>query len=244
MKNHHVISGISLLLLAVAVSNNCLAAEKDVNDGSWKGNVELGIVNTTGNTKTKTTNLKAKVETEREKWRHVINLDALKSSDQGVSTAERYMLSGQSSFKMGKKNFFFALVSYEDDRFSGYDYRVTESIGYGRRVIADPSLTLDLEIGPGLRQSKLETGDTSDETMVRGAAKLAWAISKTSKFTEDLSTDVGEDVTITKSVTGLSAQVNGSLATKLTYTIKNTSDVPVGVEKTDTETAVTLVYNF
>lgn len=241
MKKHNLISAI--FLLALAASNSCFA-EEEVNDGSWTGNAELGIVNTTGNTETETISAKAKAETEREKWRHTINFEALNSSDQNVSTAERYMLSGQSSYKMGKKNFFFVLVSYEDDRFSGYDYRITESIGYGRRVIGEPDLTLDLEIGPGARQSKLDNGDNQDEMMVRGAAKLAWEISKTSKFSEDFSTDVGEDVTITKSVTALSAQVNGSLATKITYTIKNTSDVPVGVEKTDTETAVTLVYSF
>jgi len=57
--------------------------------------------------------------------------------------------------------------------------------------------------------------------------------------------DVGEDTTVTKSVTALTAQINGSLATKITYTIKNTSDVPTDdIEKTDTETAVTLVYSF
>jgi putative salt-induced outer membrane protein len=232
-----------LVLLATAVSST-IHAEDKVADEGWGGSAELGIVNTTGNTETETISAKAKAETEREKWRHTINFEALNSSDQNVSTAERYFLSGQSSYKIGKKNFFFVLVSYEDDRFSGYDYRVTESIGYGRRVIAEPGLTLDLEIGPGARQSKLDSGASEDELMVRGAAKLAWKISKTSKFSEDFSTDVGEDVTITKSVTALSAQVNSSLATKITYTIKNTSDVPAGVEKTDTETAVTLVYSF
>jgi putative salt-induced outer membrane protein len=243
MKSRKRISIAPFLLLTVAAVSSCLA-EEEVNDGSWKGNAELGIVNTTGNTETETISAKAKAETEREKWRHTINFEALNSSDQNATTAERYFLSGQSSYKMGKKNFFFVLLSYEDDRFSGYDYRVTESIGYGRRVIGEPDLTLDLEIGPGARQSKLESGGSEDELLVRGAAKLAWKISKTSKFSEDFSTEVGEDVTVTKSVTGLSAQINGSLATKITYTIKNTSDVPVGVKKTDTETAVTLVYSF
>ena len=238
-----------MMLGALAISATTMGhaettvPETAVMTPTWKANVEIGFVKTGGNTKTETLNAKAKAETEREKWRHTINLEALNSSDQTVSTAERYMISGQSSFKMGAKNFFFVLASYEDDRFSGYDYRVLESIGYGRRVLGDPALTLDLEIGPGARQSKLDSGVNEDELMVRGAAKLMWQVSPTSKFTEDLSTDVGEDVTITKSVTALSAKINGSLSTKLTYTIKNTSDVPVGFEKTDSEMAVTLVYD-
>ena len=238
-----------MILGALAISATATSyAETTVPDAAmsgatWKGNVEIGFVMTTGNTETETLNAKAKAETDREKWRHTINLEALNSSDQSVSTAERYMLSGQSSYKMGAKNFFFALVSYEDDRFSGYDYRVTESIGYGRRVLGEPALTLDLEIGPGARQSKLDSGKSEDELMARGAAKLMWKVSNTSKFTEDLTTEVGEDVTVTKSVTALSAKVNGSLSTKLSYTIKNTSDVPPGFHKTDSEMAVTLVFD-
>lgn len=231
------------LFLAATVSTNSVAETKAKN-GEWKGNVELGIVNTTGNTETETVNAKAKAETEREKWRHTITFESLTSSDQGTSTAERYVINGQSDYKFSAHNYFFALINYEDDSFSGYDYRISEALGYGRRVIDDPTLTLGLEIGPGARQSKLETGGSENETTVRGAAKLMWKIAETSTFTEDLGTDVGEDVTITKSVTALTAQVNGSLATKITYTIKNTSDVPVGVEKTDTETSVTLVYSF
>jgi putative salt-induced outer membrane protein len=236
---------LGALVLSISTTTYAETAVSDASvlDTRWKGNVEIGFVRTAGNTETETLNAKAKAETEREKWRHTINLEALNSSDQKVATAERYMLSGQSSFKMGAKNFFYALASYEDDRFSGYDYRVTESIGYGRRVIGEPTLTLDLEIGPGARQSRLDSGKTEDELLARGAAKLMWKVSDTSKFTEDFSTEVSKDVTITKSVTGLSAKVNGSLATKLTYTIKNTSDVPPGIEKTDSEMAVTLVFD-
>lgn len=243
MFDYRMLLGLFAISTTVTAFAETAIPDTTVSNPAWKGNVEIGFVMTDGNTETETLNAKAKAETEREKWRHTINLEALNSSDQNVSTAERYMLSGQSSYKMGPKNFFYGLVSYEDDRFSGYDYRVTESIGYGRRVIAEPVLTLDLEVGPGARQSKLDSGQTEDELLARGAAKLMWKVSKTSKFTEDLSTEVGEDVTVTKSVTGLSAKINGSLSTKLTYTVKNTSDVPPGIHKTDSEMAVTLVFD-
>ncbi len=243
MNNRHVLSGsVSLLLLAAVSAGN--AADPQVADGSWKGNVELGIVTTTGNTETETINAKAKAVTEREKWRHTVFIELLNSSNNGDTTAERYVVNGQSDYKFGEHNYLFVMVNYENARFSGYDYRVNEALGYGRRVISKTALTLDLEIGPGARQSKLDSGGNENELTLRGAAKLAWKISDTSTFTTDLNTDVGEDTTVTKSVTALTAQINGSLATKITYTIKNTSDVPPGIEKTDTETAVTLVYSF
>jgi len=243
MSHQHMLSGsVALLFLATVSAGN--AAESQVIDNSWKGNVELGVVTTTGNTETKTINAKAKTATERKSWRHTVIIESLNSSNESKTTAERYAINGQSDYKLDDQNYFFAMVNYENDRFSGYDYRISEALGYGRRVIGSPSLSLDLELGPGTRQSKQDTGDTENEFTVRGAAKLAWKIGDNSTFSQDLSTDKGEDTTISKSVTALSAQVNGSLATKITYTIKNTSDVPAGIKKTDTETAVTLVYAF
>ena len=233
----------ALHLAAMFAVSQTVAAEETEN-GLWKASAELGYVSTSGNTETTTVNSKAMTSTEREEWRHKIEITALKASDNIGTTAEKYGLTGQSDYKLTKPNYLFGMVNYENDKFSGFEYQVTEAIGYGRRVIDGTGLSLDLEIGPGARQSKLDTGESDSETIIRGAAKLDWAISKTSRFTEVLTIEDGEDVTISKSVTGLSSKINGSLSMKITYTYKNTSEVPVGVEETDTETAVTLVYGF
>jgi putative salt-induced outer membrane protein len=45
----------------------------------------------------------------------------------------------------------------EHDKFSGYDYQISQSIGVGRRLLAAERHKLDGEIGPGLRQSKPDT---------------------------------------------------------------------------------------
>lgn len=235
----------TLSILAVYLLGSANASAEEVADKSlWKASAELGYVSTSGNTDTETLNAKAKASTDRKNWRHVMEITALSSSDTDVKTAEKYTLMGQSDYKLEGANFLFGVITYENDKFSGYEYRVTEAIGYGRRVIEDTDLILDLEIGPGSRQSKLDSGETESEGIIRGAAKLDWTVSKTSKFSEVLTVEAGDDVTVTKSVTSLSSQINGSLSMKLTYTYKTTSEVPVGFDDTDTETAVTLVYNF
>ena len=213
-------------------------------ESTWKSSAELGIVNTTGNTETQTINAKAKTENERDKWRHSASIEALKTSDHGTVTAERYTVSGQTNYKYTKHSYSFVTATYEDARFTGYDYQINAAVGYGHRVTDTAVVKLDLEAGPGMRHTKLENGGTDEEGVLHAAAKLLWLISKTSEFTEDLVTDIGQDATITKSVSALKAQINGSLATKVTYTVKHTSEVPDGVKNTDTETAVTLVYSF
>lgn len=211
----------------------------------WEGGVEAGIVMTSGNTDTQNISAKAKVVNNRERWRHTGRLEALQSEDSNVTTAERYLASGKSDYKLNDVSYVFGTVDYEDDRFSGYDYRVTEVLGYGRRVLNTPTMTLELELGAGSRQSKLTaTGETDSEGLARLAGNYAWKISDSTTFSEELTVDVGEDTTITRSVTGLKSQIAGNLATKLTWTVKNTSDVPPGIDETDTETAIALVYSF
>lgn len=234
------------LLLPILLISGAAHAEDLVTtpESLWKASAELGYVATSGNTNTQTLNAKAMASNEREKWRHKVEVSALNASDKEVTTAEKYTFTGQSDYKLEKPNYLFGNIAYENDRFSGYEYRVSESIGYGRRVIDNTGLNLDLEIGPGARQSKLDDGTTQNEAMARAAARLNWAVSETSAFEEYILIESGEDVTVTKSVTSLSSQINGSLSMKVTYTYKYTSEVPVGIDDTDTETAITLVYNF
>jgi len=228
--------------LALSVWSNVSAEEKS----PWEAEIELGIINTTGNTESQTISSKAMGEYNVERWRHKANLESLVSSDTSGTSAERYLIAEKSDYKFtGDIAYVFTQVDYEADRFSGYNYRSTIALGYGRKLIKQDNLNLEAEIGGGYRQSEISTNsDISEETLSRAAANLKWKITSHSSFRESVSVDIGSDATITKSVTALKSQVNGNLATKLTYTVKNTSDVPVGIEKTDTETAFTLVYNF
>lgn len=210
----------------------------------WKGDAELGIVNTTGNTDTTTIKSKIAATRDNKPWRHSILFESLSAEDNDTTTAERYMLGGKSDYKYSKFNYWYIGIRYEDDRFSGYDYQVTESVGYGRRLIENTDLTLDTETGPGAKQSKLETGENEDEFLWRVAGKLWWKISPHSEFTQSLSIEAGEDDTVSRSDTGLKSQIADRLAMKLSYSVKHSSDVPEGTKNTDTETIVTIVYSF
>jgi len=210
----------------------------------WKGEAELGMVITDGNTETQNISAKMDLNDEQENWRHNIHAEALNASADDIRSAEKYTLSGKTSYKFNEFDSAFLVGTYDDDRFSGFDYQVSLAAGYGRRLINSDDQTLDVEIGPGYRINELDNGDSVDEGLVRVGAKYFLALSKTSNFQQSLFSEIGEEITITKSITSVKAQINGSLAMKASLTIKNTSEVPEGTEETDTETAVTLVYAF
>ena len=212
---------------------------------AWSGSAELGATSTSGNTDTRNVNAKAEVLYELDRWRHTLNGEALFASDSGEDTAERYVAAYQADAKLSPRSYLFGTVRGEVDKFSGYDYRLSEALGYGYRVWEAGDLGhLDLEGGPGARQSKPENGAREDEAILRLAAKYRHSWTATTRFSQDFLVESGEDNTYAESVTGLKVRINSALAMKLSFTAKRNSEVPAGTKKTDTLSAVNLVYDF
>lgn len=213
----------------------------------WSGDVELGYVDTSGNTEETTTKTLANIEREKDEWRYAVLLESLNSEASGERSAERYFFSNRLAYELSEKNFVFAYASYDDDRFSGFDYQATVAAGYGRRLINDDTMEWDIEFGPGYRYSKVEDGtlaDDSEEVIIRGFSSFNWGFSDNAEFSQTLNVDAGDESTISKSVSALKVKVIGALSMKLAYTIKYTDEVPDGTKQADTETSVTLNYSF
>ncbi len=216
------------------------------------GEAELGWVATNGNSETDNLTFKGKLKKSYQEVTHHLTLEALNSSsttDGAVSrTAERYLFNYKVDYAVSEKGYAFASVNYEKDRFSGYGNQTSELLGYGHHFHKTETLRTSAEIALGARQSKLEVAvngsDSEKETVAKALANIEWNMSETTLFSEELSVEVGDENTISKSVTSLKVNMNSSLAMKLTYTIKHNSEVPLGSRQTDSESIVTLVYGF
>lgn len=235
----------SLLSSAVLTATLLISG---IASAEWKGEAELGYVKTGGNTDTSSLNAKGEAEQESEKWRNTVKAGALKNATNGVTTAERYFVNGQTNYKFTERSYFFAFLGYEEDPFSGYDYRYGANIGYGNRVIENDSVTLALEIAPGTRQSKVTlSGDNESEMTIAGVAEFLWNISDTTKFNQDLTVNIGDKSvggTVTRSLTSLTSHIAGNLSTKVSYALRHASIVPSGKEKLDDTISIALLYKF
>ena len=213
--------------------------------GAWSGSAELGATVTSGNSDTRNINGKAEVQHERDRWRQTARAEALTASDSGVDTAERYVASYKADYKKTKTTYIFGTIRGEVDKFSGYDYRLSEALGYGRRFWEGGDKGyFELEAGPGARQSKLEDGTREDEAILHMAAKYRNKWTDTTEFSQDVTVESGSDNTFSESVTGIKVKINSHLAMKLSVTVKHNSDVPVDTENTDTISSLNLVFDF
>lgn len=104
-------------------------------------------------------------------------------------------------------------------------------------------MTLGLTSGIGVRRSETEF-DSESVAIVRLAANYNWNVSESADFIQDFSVETGSDSSIYRSETGIQTTILENLSLKFSVKVKHQTDVPLNREKTDTETAITLVLNF
>ena len=230
------------IIIASLLAVPGVAAEEE--EGPWDGKVSFGYLATSGNSENTSVNGAAEVSFTHGKWKHIVDALALGSQDDVDTTAEAYQLGWKSDYSLSEFNYLFGTARWQKDKFSGYDQQTTQAIGYGRRILNSANHVLNAEIGVGAKQSDLRDGTSQDETILLGAIDYTWSISETAEFGQDIRVESGSDNTYLESVTALSAKVLGDLALVLSYTVQNNSDVPLGSEKTDTFTAISLEYAF
>jgi putative salt-induced outer membrane protein len=239
----HRITGFAKLLFGVILLLAGFAVQAA--EDRWSGEGELGFGLTDGNTDTRNANVGITLKHLMRWWENSYVLEALNESQNDTTSAEKYAVKLQSNRKMSDDNFLFGALSYDDDRFSGFDYEWAVSIGYGRRIINAEAMQLDFEVGPGYRFTEVKDAGSEEEGIVRTALKFNYDLSENARFTQSLINTAGEKRVITESDSGISAQVVGNLAMKLSLKVRHNSEPADATrEKTDTETAFTLVYGF
>ena len=234
-----------LILLAVGTA----AAEEKK---AWSGAGEIGFLMTSGNSETESINARANLKYEKGHLLAEAGASALYSSEETESdgrteertSAEKYNCNEKLGYKFDAANYVFVTGDYTNDRFSGYDYQSTWTAGYGRKVIATDTIMLNIEAGPGYRYDKRENGQVENEGVFRGYAMFNYKFSESASFQQSLTVVAGSNNTNTRSVSAIKSQLVGALSMKASYTVDHDSSVPPETSKTDTETALTLVYDF
>lgn len=231
-----------LVLAASACAALCGTAAAQ--EEPFEGSIALGYVGTTGNTETTTFNTEMLATWRTERWTHNVKFQGLGSQENDATKAERYYLEDKSDYNLDATQYIFGLGTYTDDRFSGFEYQATLTAGYGRYLVRRDGLSLQAFGGLGYRRSDVIGAGTESEGIITFGESLAWALSDNAALTQSFTSDVGEELTVSKFEIGLETNIVGRITTKLAFQARNTSEVPAGTEKTDTMMSVSLVYGF
>tara|TARA_B110000305_G_C19282931_1_gene560199 strand:+ start:255 stop:971 length:717 start_codon:yes stop_codon:yes gene_type:complete len=232
------------LLAAAIMSQSFILAPVFAQDEGLGASIAFGYVGTSGNTDTDTYNLEFLASLEQEMWLHNLKFQALGASENQQAKAERYYLENKSDYNLDEDQYLYVKGSYTDDRFSGFNYQAALSTGYGRYLLKRENLQFQGFGGIGYRQNDEIGGVNEGEAIFSIGEKVSWNISENAALTHSFTAEIGDIRTITIFEIGLETNIIGDITTKLAFQARSNSQVPVGREKTDTLTSVSLVYSF
>ena len=210
-----------------------------------KGEVTLGYLSTKGNTDSENANATFALVYTLTRWAHHFDLAANSAASSGTTTAEAYSAKykGKRQFDEGK-SYFFTALDWSHDRFSAYEEQLSESAGYGRRLIDSGKSTLNVEAGAGARQATRIDQTKQDEAIVRLAMDYELKFTDRTGFKQSLVVESGSSNTTTEAISALRAQLVNKVGLVISFRAKTNSDVPPGVVATDRFTSIALSYAF
>jgi len=207
--------------------------------------LELGAIFTSGNTENENIKYKVTVDWDQsEAWDYQFTSDGFRSSQDGTANAQRLYHTGSANYTINPISYMQGRVAYENDQFSGFESQSDITVSYGRNMLQSrENMTLDLTAGVGVRRSETVL-ETQSEAIVRLAANYGWNLSESADFIQTFSIEAGSNSDIYRSETGIQTDILENLSLKFSVKLRHQTVVPINREKTDTETAITLVLNF
>ena len=231
--SRQILAGVALALIAVSAQ------------AAWKGKGEAGIVFARGNTDADTINFKLAMSEEVDRWKHSLEMAALRASSNGLKSADRYMAGWQSDYKLNDRSFVFGGLRYERDKFSGFEYQATASTGVGYKFYDTDKMKLSGQAGVGYRRIKDDvTGATSGNAVFVAGFDYENVLNATTKVVDKFHLESGSDDTLLSNFTGLEVKMSTSLALSVGLDARQNTKPPAPRKKTDTVTTVNLVYAF
>jgi putative salt-induced outer membrane protein len=211
----------------------------------WSGKIRLGGAADFGRTERQTLALGFEARNEHDRWRHDIDADIDFIRNDADTLQRDIEASAQSRYTFNTRWFSFGRLKYEDERPSPFRFRTTEIVGLGYRVIDRDNLTLDIQAGPGLRQTEIAaSNEIINEGIALLASELSARLSDTARFTNDNELTVGTERTTLESKAAIAISVIWSIETELSVSLKHDTNLPGEEANTDVKTAIALVYGF
>jgi putative salt-induced outer membrane protein len=211
----------------------------------WNVTAQLGASTSTGDTDEQSIAFGLAMSREFDKWEHDINLDFDFARSRSTTTRRRLQARLNTLYKAWEGIYVANYLEVDFNRFSGFDYRVLDSLGLGTQLLKSDRQSLRLEGGPGVRFNKFEdTGETSTEFLGRVSSTYELKLTDNIDFKDQASAIFGTGSFTFDNRASLSAQINTSLAARLSFQVQYDSDAPVASAPWDTITRATLVYKF
>jgi putative salt-induced outer membrane protein len=244
--SRQIIAGVALTLAAVAAQAEAAPAAAAAPPAGWTGKGEAGIVFARGNTEADTVNLKLGMSHEVDRWKHSLEMAALRATNKGVKSADRYMAGWQSDYKINARTFAFGALRYERDKLSAFDYQASLSAGLGYKFYDTDTIKLSGQAGVGYRRLKeaLPPGKTYGDAVFVAGMDYENKLTASTKVVDKFRAEVGSKNTLLANFLGIEVKMSDALALSVGFDVRDNTKAVSPAKKFDTVTTVNLVYAF
>ncbi|MFT6077956.1 MAG: putative salt-induced outer membrane protein [Myxococcota bacterium] len=206
--------------------------------------IEAGLSLAKGNNEQENVNVDFKTTYDAIKWKTTFQASAVNRKENDTRTAEEYRTSLNSRYKLDSKGYFFGEAEYVSDRFSGYKFRFSETVGYGHVFVKNNIINFEVEASVGGRHSKLSNDVRENSAIQKNTGRFNYKLTENIIFLQKASISFGRDATISSSETSVKTKLSKSLYLNFGINFEHISEVPAGTKKTDTLTKLNLGYTF
>ncbi len=238
--------------------------------GSWTGTAELGLAISRGNAESENLNAKVDFTREDERWLYNVSAAALRSKGDvvviglngvatttSVTTANRYELGGKVGYKVSDRMYVFGSARYDNDDFASYQWQFIAAAGVGYQFVKTDATEFSIEAGPGVRRvqpikvlvltpppPRLIEPDSETDVVGRIGANFRHQLNETTELTNVTLIETGGGNSFIQNDSGVSVKLSDRFALKTGLTFRHNTDVPAGVDKTDTLLTTNIVIGF
>lgn len=221
--------------------------EQQSEDARYKTKTEFSYTNTQGNTRTTKFALGFHGERKRKKNTMTLDFDALQSSSNGVEDNNKWLSVFQYDRDIIKGLYFNYVISYGEDRFSGFDYQFYTGPGFGYKVLQNDVHTLSVRANALYSKDSIENGGTNEYAAWLAGFKYKWQILDNLSFAEDAhfksQADHFENYFV-YSKTSIESQINGTFSLGLSYQVDYKNIPAFERQRTDRVFLATLIINY
>jgi putative salt-induced outer membrane protein len=198
--------------------------------------VDLGFVNTAGNTDVTTLNAGDKLVYTSAPYVFTQTFNVVYGRTDSVTTASQWRAGGRLDYQLAPRISLYGQARYERNTFAGIARRFEESVGVAALLLESAGGKLTAEAGASLNQQKSTADVTSNFTAGRVAVEYRRSLTETAYFT--LGTEflpnfeTSEDYRI-NGLAALVAPISKSIALKASYEVRYDHLPEPGFQKSD-----------
>ena len=237
-KNTFKVASIAILSVA---SMNTFA-----DDNGFSGAGEFGFTKNTGNTESQSVLGAVKIDYVQPVYEIKSAFSVNNKSENNVQTQKRYVADLQyNRFYAADKSYYsFAQARFEKDEFADLKLDSLYTIGLGKTLIKDEKNLLNAEAGIGFQTTDYDLAEDEEQMVVRLKADYAYQVNEHVAFTQDAIVYAGDNQTKLETNSGLKVALAGDLSLKAGFQYRHNSEPGTGAKKTDTQTTLTVIYDF